>query len=80
MKRRTQLTRFERAHAIRVRATAIAAGARVRLPDAKGCTDTLTLAEQELDAGLLTDFVVRKCYPDGTYEEFGIYDLAHVHR
>jgi DNA-directed RNA polymerase subunit K/omega len=79
-KRRKQLTRFERAHAIRSRANAIAAGAPVRLRDTQGCTDPLALAERELEAGLLSDYVVRKCYPDGSYEEFGIYDLAHVHR
>jgi DNA-directed RNA polymerase subunit K/omega len=79
-KRRKQLTRFERAHAIRSRANAIASGSSVRLKDTQGCTDALTLAERELDAGLLGDYVVRKCYPDGSYEEFGIYELAHVHR
>ena len=79
-KRRKQLTRFERAHAIRSRANAIAAGAPVRLSDTQGCTDPLALGERELEAGLLSDYIVRKCYPDGSYEEFGIYDLAHVHR
>ena len=64
-----------------MRAMAIAGGAPVRLKDCdmQGCTDPLLIADNELVGGLLDDYVVRKCYPDGTYEEFGVYELRHVH-
>jgi len=67
------MTKYEKARVLGARALQISLGAPITV-DAKGLTDPLRIAEQELRNGTLP-IIVRRFLPDGAYEDWKLSEL-----
>lgn len=68
-----RMTKYERAHILGVRASQISSGA-PPFVDIEDETDSLKIARKELIEGKIP-FIIRRKFPDGTFEDWPICDL-----
>ena len=71
-------TKFEKAQIIGYRAMQLALND-PPMVETNGCTDMVSIAGAELQAGKLNDLILRRYFPDGSQEDWRLSELVWDH-